>query len=151
MVESEMTCTGTAEAAERGKTVATSKKRRKTRYLWATAGFVAFALAMVGVVLPFIPTTPFVIVAAFCFARSSERLNSWFTSTKVYKKVFESYVKKRTMTVKAKLAILVPVTILLAVAFVLMMRVPVGQIVLAVVWLAHVVYFGFVVKTEREL
>lgn len=43
--------------------------------LWAAGGFLFFTLAMVGVVLPFLPTTPFVLVAAFCFARSSERLN----------------------------------------------------------------------------
>ena len=39
--------------------------------LWATGGFLFFALAMVGITLPFLPTTPFVLVAAFCFTRSS--------------------------------------------------------------------------------
>jgi hypothetical protein len=44
---------------------------------------------------------------------------------------------------------LVPVTVLLGIAFVLMSRVPVGQAILAAVWIGHVVYFGFVVKTEK--
>ena len=57
--------------------------------LWATGGFLFFALAMVGIALPFLPTTPFVLVAAFCFARSSERLNQWFKGTKLYKNVSE--------------------------------------------------------------
>ena len=117
--------------------------------LWAAGGFLFFALGMVGVVLPILPTTPFVLVAAFCFARSSARLNAWFKGTKVYKRVLEGYVTKRSMTLKAKLSILVPVTILLAIGFALMGRVPVGRIVLAVVWVAHIVYFGFVVKTDR--
>ena len=124
--------------------------RRVTRHLWAAGGFLFFGLAMVGVALPFLPTTPFLLVAAFCFARSSEKLNTWFKSTKLYHKVLEGYVTKRRMTVKAKLTILVPVTILLGIGFALMANVPVGRAVVAVVWVAHVVYFGFVVKTDRE-
>ena len=124
-------------------------KRKVVRGLWAAAGFICFALGMIGVALPILPTTPFVLLAAFCFARSSERANTWFRGTKVYKKVLEGYVTKRSMTVKAKLSILIPVTILLAVGFALMGSVPVGRAVLAVVWVCHVIYFGFVVRTEK--
>lgn len=96
--------------------------------LWAVGGFLCFALGMVGVVLPILPTTPFILVAAFCFARSSTRLNSWFKGTRVYKQVLEGYVTKRSMTLRAKLTILVPVTVLLAIGFALMGRVPVGRL-----------------------
>lgn len=118
--------------------------------LWAAAGLFFFALGMVGVVLPILPTTPFILVAAFCFARGSQRLNAWFKGTKVYKQVLEGYVSKRSMTLKAKLSILVPVTVLLAIGFALMGRVPVGRAVLVVVWVCHIVYFGFVVKTDKS-
>ena len=104
---------------------------------------------MVGAVLPILPTTPFILVAAFCFARSSDRLNSWFKGTRVYKMVFEGYMTKRSMTLRAKLTILVPVTALLAVSFAMMSNVPVGRAIVAVVWVGHIVYFGFIVKTER--
>lgn len=117
--------------------------------LWAAGGFLSFALGMAGVVLPILPTTPFILVAAFCFARSSDRLNSWFKGTKVYKMVLEGYMTKRSMTLRAKLTILVPVTVLLAVGFAMMSAVPVGRAIVAIVWVGHIVYFGFVVKTER--
>lgn len=123
---------------------------RKTRWLWAAGGFASFALAMVGVVLPILPTTPFVLLAAFCFARSSDRLNAWFKSTKVYKRVLEGYVKKREMTVKAKLSIIVPVTILLGIACFFMRRMIPLVVVLVIVWLCHLVYFGLIVKTDRS-
>lgn len=117
--------------------------------LWAAGGFLSFALGMAGVVLPILPTTPFILVAAFCFARSSDRLNSWFKGTKVYKMVLEGYMTKRSMTLRAKLTILVPVTALLAVSFAMMSNIPVGRAIVAAVWVGHIVYFGFVVKTER--
>lgn len=47
------------------------------RPLWIAAGFLSLALGIVGAVLPVLPTTPFIILAAFCFARGSERLNNW--------------------------------------------------------------------------
>lgn len=53
------------------------------------------------------------------------------------------------MTVKAKLAVVVPASAVMAVGFALMGAVPAMRVVLAVVWVAHLVYFGFVVKTER--
>ncbi len=115
---------------------------------WAAAGFVFFGLGCVGVVLPILPTTPFLLVAAFCFARSSRRVNDWFKGTRLYHEVLEGYVSKRAMTLRAKLAVLVPVTLLMGVGFAMMGSVPVGRAILAVVWLGHVIYFGFVVKTE---
>lgn len=118
--------------------------------LWAAGGFLFFALGMAGVVLPILPTTPFILVAAFCFARSSDRLNSWFKGTKVYKMVLEGYMTKRSMTLRAKLTILIPVTVLLAIGFALMGRVPVGRVVLAAVWIGHIIYFGFTVKTDKQ-
>ena len=47
------------------------------QYLWAGLGLVCVALAMVGVVLPLLPTVPFLLLAAFFFARSSSRLHNW--------------------------------------------------------------------------
>lgn len=141
------------QAAQIEQSVAVEQAKQENfrlRYcLWAAGGFLFFALGMAGVVLPILPTTPFILVAAFCFARSSDRLNSWFKGTKVYKMVFEGYMTKRSMTLRAKLTILVPVTVLLAVSFAMMSAVPVGRAIVAIVWMGHIVYFGFVVKTER--
>ena len=50
------------------------------RFLWATAGLISMGLALIGIVLPLLPTVPFLLLAAFCFARSSERLHAWLLS-----------------------------------------------------------------------
>lgn len=47
------------------------------RIIWAGLGIICVILGMIGVVLPLLPTVPFMLLAAFCFARSSERLHNW--------------------------------------------------------------------------
>ncbi len=123
---------------------------RAVRCAWAVLGFLCFGLAVIGFVVPLIPCTPFLLVSAFSFARSSERLDRWFKTTRLYRAVLENYVAKKTMTLKAKLTLLVPVTLLLAFAFAMMGSAPVGRAVVAVVWIGHIVYFGFIVKTEKS-
>lgn len=124
--------------------------QRKIRSkLWAVGGFVCFGMGTLGAVVPILPTTPFLLVAAFCFARSSERVNTWFHSTKLYHVVIEGYATKRMMTVKSKLLLLIPLTAVLGISFALMSGVLIGRIVVAIVWVAHVAYFGFIVKTDR--
>lgn len=102
-----------------------------------------------GAVLPLLPAFPFLLLAAFCFARSSERLHNWFTGTKLYKNNLESYVQGKGMTKKTKVKIMVTVTLLMSVGFLMMHQVMVGRIVLACVWVFHILYFCFGVKTIK--
>ena len=50
------------------------------RLLWAIGGFTALILGLIGILLPLLPTVPFLILAAFCFARSSDRLHDWLVT-----------------------------------------------------------------------
>ena len=124
--------------------------RRKISRLWVIPGILCLVLGSIGIVLPILPTVPFYLAAAFCFAKGSQKLYDWFVNTGVYHKHLEGFVKKKGMTVKTKLSIIGSVTVIMGLGFVMMSRVPVGRIILAVVWLAHIIYFGFVVKTMKE-
>ena len=110
-------------------------------------GCIGVGLGALGAVLPLLPAFPFLLLAAFCFGRSSEKLNRWFTGTKLYKDNLESYVKGQGMTKKAKVRIMITVTVLMSIGFAMMHAVPVGRIVLGCVWVFHIVYFCLGVKT----
>ncbi|HIQ58326.1 MAG TPA: YbaN family protein [Candidatus Merdivicinus intestinavium] len=119
------------------------------RILYIILGCAGVGLGAVGAVLPLLPAFPFLLLAAFCFAKSSEKLHRWFTGTKLYKNNLESYVKGQGMTWKTKIRIMVTVTVLMTVGFIMMHAVPVGRIVLTGVWLFHILYFVFGVKTFK--
>ena len=54
------------------------------RITFVVLGCVSLALAVIGVVIPILPTVPFLALAALCFAKSSDRLNNWLINTKFY-------------------------------------------------------------------
>lgn len=112
-------------------------------------GCLGLGLGALGAVIPLLPAFPFLMLAAFCFAKSSEKLHNWFISTRLYKKNLESFVLGKGMTVKTKVRIMLTVTILMSIGFIMMHAVPVGRIVLGIVWLCHVLYFIFGIKTLK--
>ena len=123
-------------------------KIKKTIFI--CIGCIMLGIGAIGAVIPLLPSFPFLLVSAICFANSSEKLHNWFIHTKLYKKNLESYVKGKGMTKKAKLRIISLVTLTMAFGFIMMSKVPVGRIILTVVWLCHIIYFFFGVKTISD-
>ena len=122
------------------------------RITFVVLGCISLALAVFGVALPILPTVPFLALAAFCFAKSSDRLNNWLINTKFYQNNLADFKAGKGMTIKTKTRTLVTVTLVMAVGLIVMLMkgVIVGSIVLVIVWLGHIYYFGFKVKTLEE-
>lgn len=119
------------------------------KIIFVVLGCICLGLGTVGIFLPILPTTPFFLLTLFFFANSSEKLHTWFVGTKLYKKHLEPFVQKRGMLLSTKLSIIGTVTILMGIGFFLMARkgIWIPCIILAVVWIAHIIYFVFRVKT----
>ena len=120
------------------------------KILYIILGCIGLGIGAVGSVVPLLPSFPFLLLAAFCFAKSSEKLHNWFINTKLYKNNLESYVQRRGMTKATKIRIICTVTLLMGFGFLMMSKVPVGRIILSLVWVFHIVYFMFGVKTLEE-
>ena len=118
------------------------------RIMYMVLGCIAVGLGTMGAVLPVLPTFPFLMFAAYCFARSSKKLESWFKGTKLYKDNLEDFAAGRGMTRKTKCRIMMTVTLLMGVGFIMMgmKGIVTGCIVLGAVWMFHQANFIFVLK-----
>jgi len=123
------------------------------RIVYIILGAFFVILGAIGTVLPLIPTTPLILLAAVCFGKSSQKLHEWFLSTSLYRKTIHGFVKNHETTIKTKITLLTSVTIIMGLSYITMVifQAPAYlRIILAVIWLSHIIYFGFLVKTTRK-
>lgn len=120
---------------------------RKAIYI--ILGCIGLILGAVGVIVPMLPAFPFLLLAAFSFARSSERLHSWFISTRLYKNNLETYVRGQGMTRRTKHRIIASVTMLILISMSILAICELYWVwsILIAVWAFHILYFVFGVKT----
>lgn len=124
-------------------------KRKPLRLLYLLFAFVFLGIGAVGVIIPVLPTTPFLLLASYFFAKGSEKFHRWFMSTKLYKKHLESFVNNRAMTLKTKLSILLPVSAMLLITFYFVNNLH-ARIFIAAVIVFKYYYFTFHIKTIKE-
>jgi uncharacterized protein len=88
--------------------------------LFMLLGIVSLGIGLAGTVLPVLPGGPFYLFAAFCFAKSSKRIEAWFKKTTIYDKYVLAFLQKKGMTRREKIRINVTADffILLSVIFV---------------------------------
>jgi uncharacterized protein len=73
------------------------------RWLWASGGTFSLTMGLIGVVVPGWPTTIFVIIAAACYARSSQRMYDWIVNNRLFGRHVRRYRETGGMPVKAKI------------------------------------------------
>lgn len=119
------------------------------KILFICLGFLFVGIGAVGIVVPILPTTPFLLLASFFFAKGSKRFHDWFMSTKLYKKHLESFVKSRSMTLKSKLTILLPVSAMLIITFIFVNNLH-ARIILVILFIGKYLYFFTQIKTIKN-
>ena len=125
------------------------EKKNPLRIMWLILGFLAMGIGAVGVILPVLPTTPFLLLASFCLARGSERFHRWFTGTKLYRRHLESFVRNRAMTLKTKFSLLIPASCMLLLAFLAMSNIY-GRVFIVFQIIFKYVYFFTRIRTVPE-
>lgn len=98
------------------------------RTLWLLFGLASLALAFIGVVLPLLPTTPFLLLAAFAFARSSPRLETWLVEHPRFGAMIRNWQRDKSIDRRTKLSAVV----VMVLAFVLSLVLGVSTTVLVI-------------------
>ncbi|MBG3474280.1 YbaN family protein [Staphylococcus aureus] len=114
------------------------------RLILIVIGLIFTALGIAGAVLPLLPTTPFLLVAVFCFARSSDRFYNWLINQKIYKEYVENFYLHRGYTLQQKIKILISLYIVIgcSIYMVDVLAVRIGLIIMVIIQTA--VLFTFV-------
>ena len=72
------------------------------KFLWTTLGFLSLGMAYIGVITPGIPYSPFVVFAAYCFSKGSERMHKWIYNHKLFGPFLTNWNEKRVFPLKMK-------------------------------------------------
>ena len=110
------------------------------KVLLITLGIISLILGIIGIFLPLLPTTPLLLLTSFCFLKSSDKLNEKFMKTKIYQKYVKQFKEQGGMTLRAKLMLTIPVSLLLLFMFITIDS-PIMKTVIVVMWLAKVIVF----------
>jgi uncharacterized membrane protein YbaN (DUF454 family) len=83
-----------------------NKGRKVTRTLWFAVGLVCVVLGAIGMVLPILPTTPFLLAAAGCFCKSSTKMYNWLLNNRWFGDYIRNYREGRGLPLKTKITVL---------------------------------------------
>ena len=117
------------------------KKRHIRRTLWAVAGGVSLILGLIGIPLPLLPTTPFLLLSAFCFSQSSERLHNWLMTHPHLSPPIKNWQRHGAISIKGK--IMAAISMLAAIAISYLLGVPFYIIAIQIIILFCVCGFLF--------
>src|SRR5690554_4914237 len=122
---------------------------RLYKILFILLGIIFMIIGMVGILVPVLPTTPFVILASVCFVRGSEKFDRWFKGTKIYKDYAEDFIKERAMTLKRKIKLMIISDLMLAFPLIILDSIYIKLFIVLVIISKYYYFFG-VIKTKEE-
>ena len=118
--------------------------------LWISLGSLFVALAAVGVVLPGIPTTPFLILAAACYIRSSQKLYDWLISNKTFGPYLKDYREGKGIPKKAKMLAISMIILFVGSSVIFGIEDQILKIVVGVLGLTGLLYVIFKVPVAKD-
>lgn len=110
--------------------------------LWVTAGTISLAVGIVGIAVPILPTTPFVLIAAACYLRGSKRMYDWMVENRYIGSYLRDYMEGRGISIRAKatsVAVLWALIVLSAIFATSNSAIRIVLLVIAVAVTAHLV------------
>lgn len=116
------------------------------KLLFVILGIMSMGIGIVGIAIPVLPTTPFLILASVLFVKGSDRFDLWFRNTKIYKDYAEDFINHRSMTLKRKVTLMFISDFMLAFPLIIVDNICLRLFIIAVV-ICKYYYFIFRIKT----
>ena len=126
-----------------------SKKQIALRYIYIVCGCIAVILGTIGVVVPGLPTTPFVLLASWCFYKSSPRLQAWLLQSFLGKYI-RDYKEKGGLTMRKRLYIIALMATMVSVSIIFFIPNKTVDIIVGIAGLIGCIVVGFVVPKAKE-
>ncbi len=120
------------------------------RFINSFIGIIFFVIAMIGVVLPVLPTTPILLLSAIFFARGSKKVDNWFKGTKIYQKHLADFIVNREMELKSKMYTCLLATIIMMFPLCRLENLWAKAIIIGSLFFEYY-YFAFKIKTKRVI
>lgn len=122
-------------------------KNKAVKALLVALGFFFTGLGVIGLFLPLLPTTPFLLLAAACFARSSVRFYDWLLSSKYLGVYIKNYIEKKGVPLKVKLTAITFVWVGMVISIIFATDILIIRIILVIIAIGVTVHLSKL-KTE---
>ncbi len=126
-----------------------TEQNKFIRFLWISLGSIFVAIGYIGIFVPGLPTTIFLILAAGCYIRSSKRLYNWLINNKLFGKYIRDYYEGKGMPFKAKVSAISMIIIFCGFAIIFAIRPTWLDILVALVGLTGIYYISRRVPTKK--
>src|SRR5690554_606393 len=128
------------------------KKNKIVRALYVIGGTLSLALAILGIVVPGLPTTPFALLSAFLYAKSSRKLYNWLLNNRILGPRIRNYQKRQGVTRKGKVGIIIFMTAMVLFSSFVVIRdnMTIRMVILSLGLVGAVVVWFFVPTARNE-
>lgn len=126
-------------------------KSNLKRCLFALLGTIALALAILGILVPGLPCTPFALLAAFLFAKSSDRLHQWLLDSKILGSRIKSYQRQKGLTKREKIRIILLMWTMVLISSLIIVKVLTVKIIILIAGFIGMLVVWFIVPSSSEL
>lgn len=110
------------------------------RYVFITVGVISLLLGIIGVVTPVLPTTPFILLSGYCFARGSERFHDWILAHRYFGPMIRAFRDEKRIPLKAKIFATAMIAITMSITAIFFVKKAYAIIAMASVGVAVVTY-----------
>ena len=126
-----------------------SSKQNHLRYLFILAGGIAVVLGTIGIVVPGLPTTPFVLLASWCFYKSSTRLQAWLLQSFLGKYIID-YQQKGGITTRKRIYIVLFMLTMVSISLIFFIHSTTLRIIVAAAALIGCIVVGFILPKAKN-